>query len=110
MLITKTIFIAGAMLLASTTSKPEQFSQNYAVNVEMWWRNLPFVDRIHAAADAGFTTIEFWPWRGKNIDEIAKLGAILPNITKIYSATLWLIMIAGVKSHPPNGKLCLYFR
>ena len=72
MLITKTIFIAGAMLLASTTSKPEQFSQNYAVNVEMWWRNLPFVDRIHAAADAGFTTIEFWPWRGKNIEEIAK--------------------------------------
>jgi hydroxypyruvate isomerase len=73
MLITKTIFIASAMLLASTSSKPEPFSQNYAANVEMWWRNLPFVDRIHAAADAGFTTVEFWPWRGKNIEDIAKV-------------------------------------
>jgi len=73
MLITKTIFIASAMLLASTSTEPEPFSQNYAVNVEMWWRNLPFVDRIHAAADAGFTNIEFWPWHGKNIEEIAKV-------------------------------------
>jgi hydroxypyruvate isomerase len=73
MLITKTIFIASAMFLASTSTEPEPFSQNYAVNVEMWWRNLPFVDRIHAAADAGFTNIEFWPWHGKNIEEIAKV-------------------------------------
>ena len=61
------------MFLASTSTEPEPFSQNYAVNVEMWWRNLPFVDRIHAAADAGFTNIEFWPWHGKNIEEIAKV-------------------------------------
>ena len=39
----------------------------------MWWRQLPFLDRIHAAADAGFKIIEFWPWRGKDIDAIASI-------------------------------------
>ena len=49
------------------------FPVNYAANVEMWWRKLPFLDRINAAADAGFHAIEFWPWRGKDIDSIATL-------------------------------------
>ncbi len=74
MLLTNTILIVGAMLFASHTTEqvdPPEFSENYAVNIEMWWWQLPFVDRIHAAADAGFTKIEFWPWQGKDIEEIA---------------------------------------
>jgi hydroxypyruvate isomerase len=59
------------MLFASPTSEPPAFSENYAVNIEMWWWQLPFEDRIHAAADAGFNKIEFWPWQGKDIASIA---------------------------------------
>ncbi len=45
----------------------------FAANVEMWWRSLPFLDRIRAAAELGFPAIEFWPWRGKDVDAIAEL-------------------------------------
>ena len=31
----------------------------FAVNVEMWFRKLPFLDRIRAAADLGFPAVEF---------------------------------------------------
>jgi len=69
MLTAKTLLLACAFLTAPTQS----FDEKYAVNVEMWWRELPFIDRIHAAADVGFTHIEFWPWQGKDIDAIAKV-------------------------------------
>jgi hydroxypyruvate isomerase len=75
MFISKTLCLTGAMLFATTHPEPKQFSNNYAVNVEMWWRELPFLQRIHAAADAGFKHIEFWPWQGKNIDAIAQICA-----------------------------------
>ena len=47
----------------------------FAVNVEMWWTDRPLLDRIRAAADLGFPAIEFWPWRGKDLDAIATLCA-----------------------------------
>ena len=66
----------AATALSATTVKfahaENPFPVRYASNVEMWWRNLAFLDRIHAAADAGFDAIEFWPWRGKDIDAIAR--------------------------------------
>ena len=62
------------MLATQPTEKQsEQYPQLYAVNIEMWWRSLPFIDRIHAAADAGFTQVEFWPWRGKDLEAIAEV-------------------------------------
>ena len=45
----------------------------FAVNVEMWFRDRPFLDRIRAAADLGFPAVEFWPWRNKDLDAIAAL-------------------------------------
>ena len=71
----KIALIVSLWLTASVPfqSKPMEFEQTYAVNVEMWWRSLPFLERIHAAADAGFTHIEFWPWRGKDLVEIVKV-------------------------------------
>ena len=48
----------------------------FAANVEMWWRRwnkLRFLDRIRAAHALGFPAIEFWPYKGKPIDKIAKL-------------------------------------
>ncbi len=46
----------------------------FAVNVEMWFTKLPFLDRLRKSAALGFPAVEFWPWRGKDLDAIAKLS------------------------------------
>src|SRR3954470_3484613 len=46
----------------------------YAVNVEMFWSGLPFLDRLRKVAEAGFTHYEFWPWKGKDIDAVGTLN------------------------------------
>ena len=45
----------------------------FAVNVEMWWTRLPFLERVERAAEWGFPAIEFWPWQNKDIDALADL-------------------------------------
>lgn len=45
----------------------------FAVNVEMWFRKLPFLDRLKASAALGFPAVEFWPWREKDMPAIGKL-------------------------------------
>jgi hydroxypyruvate isomerase len=45
----------------------------FAVNVEMWWTKLPFLDRLREAAKFGFPAVEFWPYQGKDIGAIKKL-------------------------------------
>jgi len=45
----------------------------FAVNVEMWWRKLPFLERVEQAANFGYPAIEFWPWRNKDIDALVDL-------------------------------------
>ena len=45
----------------------------FAVNIEMWWKKLPFMDRIKKAAEFGYPAVEFWPFEGKDIPAIAKL-------------------------------------
>lgn len=44
----------------------------FAVNVEMWWRKLPFLERLNRAAALGFSAVEFWPYEGKDIDAVAR--------------------------------------
>ena len=40
--------------------------------IEMLFTDLPdYADRIRAARDAGFAGVEFWRWRGKDLDAIA---------------------------------------
>lgn len=46
----------------------------FAINVEMWWRTLPFLDRIRKAAEYGYPAVEFWPTAGKDLDAIAALS------------------------------------
>lgn len=59
---------------AQQESKPGRTAHTrFAVNVEMWFGELPFVDRLRAAADLGFGAVEFWPWRGKDLDAIDRL-------------------------------------
>jgi hydroxypyruvate isomerase len=45
----------------------------FAVNVEMWWGRLPFLERVKEAIRLGFPAIEFWPWRNKDLDALAAL-------------------------------------
>ena len=42
----------------------------FALNIEMWFRKLPFADRIRQTAELGFEWVEFWAWQGKDIAEI----------------------------------------
>ncbi|MGL4462067.1 MAG: hydroxypyruvate isomerase family protein [Planctomycetia bacterium] len=45
----------------------------FAVNVEMWFSNLPFLDRIRQTAALGFPAVEFWPTNNKDIPAVAAL-------------------------------------
>lgn len=65
---------AAPVFLGLGTSSAEEkpkFKTKFAVNVEMWWRKLPFIDRLKAAAEIGFNAVEFWPWRGKDLAQVA---------------------------------------
>ena len=57
----------------------------FAVNIEMWWGGMSFLDKIRAAHAAGFPAVEFWPWQGKPIDEaralISELGIEVAQFT-----------------------------
>ena len=78
----RTLLGAGLAL----TAGPRSFAQDagdaakplagartrFAANLEMWWGSLPFLDRIRRAAELGFPAVEFWPWRGKDLDGIAR--------------------------------------
>jgi len=44
----------------------------FAVNIEMWWNDLPFLERIQKTAKLGFPAVEFWPWQRQDIDAVAK--------------------------------------
>ena len=59
----------------------------FAVNVEMWWTRLPFLDRIREAAKLGFPAIEFWPYKNKDVKKVAALTKEL-NI-EIAQFTAW---------------------
>ena len=45
----------------------------FAVNVEMWWTKLPFLDRVRKTAEFGFPAFEMWPYENKDLDELVKL-------------------------------------
>jgi len=46
---------------------------NFACNIEMWgFGTGDHSERIRKAADLGFRGVEFWPWRGKDLDAIDK--------------------------------------
>jgi hydroxypyruvate isomerase len=43
----------------------------FAVNIEMWFTKLPFLERLDATAALGFPSIEFWPWQNRDLDAMA---------------------------------------
>jgi hydroxypyruvate isomerase len=42
----------------------------FACNVEMWFTELPFPDRIAAAAALGYPAVELWDFRSKDVDRV----------------------------------------
>ncbi len=72
--------LAGGAALASrvqaadaTASLGHTPHTKFAVNVEMWFKKLPFLERLRAAAALGFPAVEFWPYENKDIDATKRL-------------------------------------
>lgn len=76
---------AGSLAMAGTSDAADQAADGdvkqpgktpntpFAVNVEMWFGRLSFLEKIKVAAEMGFPAIEFWPYDNKPIAEAAKL-------------------------------------
>jgi hydroxypyruvate isomerase len=88
-MLTRRTFLESAAAAAAFVGQPGAIGHTphtrFSVNVEMWWKNLPFLDRIERAAALGFPAIEFWEWNEKDIDAIAAkvraLGLEVSNLT-----------------------------
>src|SRR5262245_58612552 len=69
---------AGATAVSDARAAQDDVSRlgrtphtRFAVNVEMWFRKLPFMRRLEEAARLGFPAVEFWPWQNKDIPAVA---------------------------------------
>jgi hydroxypyruvate isomerase len=93
-------FLAGAAAMGAASLASEPLANaapasstgdgtwlTYAVNVEMTWTNLPFLDRLRKVSEAGFSHYEFWPWRGKDIDGILKINRELGLVPVQFTAS-----------------------
>ncbi|MEM7517446.1 MAG: hypothetical protein AAF368_11060, partial [Planctomycetota bacterium] len=56
--------------LASIGKTP---NTRFAPNIEMWWGGLEFTDRMRQAHAHGFTGVEFWNWRSKDIAAVQRV-------------------------------------
>ena len=85
-----TVFASPVTALAAASRElalKEDTWLTYAVNVEMTWGKLPFLERLQKVKDAGFTHYEFWPWRNKDIDAIVALNRELGLTPVQFSAS-----------------------
>jgi hydroxypyruvate isomerase len=76
-----------AAATGKTDTNPDGTWLTYAVNVEMTWGKLPFLERLRKVKEAGFSHYEFWPWRSKDIDAIVSLNRELGLIPAQFSAS-----------------------
>ena len=69
--------LASSMIKAEEerTTRYENIPAYFACNMESWWTNLTFMDRFRAAANAGFSAVEFWDYQDqkRDVNQIAKL-------------------------------------
>jgi hydroxypyruvate isomerase len=58
---------------ADTSKLAKTPHTRFACNIEMWgFGGVPYEERIKKAHELGFSAVEFWPWRGKDLDKIEK--------------------------------------
>ena len=58
-----------------------------AVSAEMVFLDLPFVERVRRIAGLGFE-VEIWDWTTKDIDDLARTGAVFSSMTGYVDGTL----------------------
>jgi hydroxypyruvate isomerase len=97
---TRRAFLAGSAAAACAVTVPGRASHaaraaadettwlTYAVNVEMFWNKLPFLERLKKVAEAGFTHYEFWQFKTKDIPAIDKASREL-NLTPVQFSAYW---------------------
>lgn len=42
----------------------------WSISIQLMWDQLPFPDRVRAAASAGFDLVNLWDWRNSDIDDV----------------------------------------
>jgi len=47
----------------------------FAANIEMWWRKVPFLQRMEKAAEFGYPAVEFWGYQGKGKPTVEEIAA-----------------------------------
>ena len=72
----------------------------FAVNIEMWWTKLPFLERLKMAAQLGFPAVEIWPWQGRDIDAIAGLSKELGIAIAQFTAWGFTPGLNDPQNHP----------
>ena len=78
---------ANAMSRSDSLSQPGKTPHTkFAVNVEIWWSDLDFPDRIRQTAALGFPAIEFWAFDGKDPAAIRALCEELGLVTTQFTA------------------------
>ncbi len=67
--------LAAKVVASPSPKRPTTYrgDTKFAVNVEMWWTKLPFLERVRKTKEAGFSAIEFWPYQGKDLEALAAL-------------------------------------
>jgi hydroxypyruvate isomerase len=76
----------------------------YAVNVEMTWPKLPFLDRLRKVKECGFSHYEFWPWRNKDIEAILTLNRELGLTAAQFSASPVKGFSHGITNPDPSRR------
>ena len=72
----------------------------FAVNLEMWWTKLPFIERLKMAGKFGFPAVEFWPWQGKDLEAIAALSKELKIAIAQFTAWGFTPGLNDPQNHP----------
>ncbi len=105
--LSSTVALAGTAGLArGQTSSGEDISKlgktphtKFAVNIEMWWRKLPFPERVKMAAKLGYPAVEFWPYQNKKIDQVAQLTKELGIAVAQFTAWGFVPGLNNPKNH-----------
>lgn len=105
--LSSTVALAGtAGLTRGQASSEEDISKlgktpqtKFAVNIEMWWRKLPFLERIKMAAKLEYPAVEFWPYQNKKIDQVAQLTKELGIAVAQFTAWGFVPGLNNPKNH-----------
>lgn len=96
--------MTAAVLAAEETQDVSRIGKTphtkFAVNVEMWWTKLPFLERLKMAAKYGFPGVEIWPWQGKDIDAVGSLSKELGLTIAQFTAWGFTPGLNDPKNHP----------